>query len=57
MRRAAEAGHLEAMVELGALLATEEGGLAHSQEAHRLLQQAGQAGHRSAQIKLGRLER
>jgi len=57
LRRAAEAGHLEAMVELGALLATEEGGLAHSQEAHRWLQQAGQAGHRSAQIKLGRLER
>jgi len=54
--RAAEAGHVEAMAELGDLLAQGVGGVAHPLEARFWFQRAGQAGHQGAQIRLGQLE-
>lgn len=49
LERAAQAGHVEAMAQLGALLA---GG-----EAHPWLERAEAAGHLGAQVRLGRLPR
>jgi len=51
LRRAAEAGHLEAMAELGGLLARE-----NDPEAAPWLRRAGALGHRGAQVRLGALE-
>lgn len=49
LQRAAEAGHVEAMAELGELLAP-------SIDARAWFQRAGAAGHQGAQIRLGQLE-
>ncbi|WP_306601571.1 tetratricopeptide repeat protein [Geothrix sp. 21YS21S-2] len=49
LQRAAEAGHVEAMAELGELLAP-------SGDARAWFQRAGAAGHQGAQIRLGQLE-
>lgn len=49
LRRAAEAGHVEAMAELGALLEP-------SGDAQAWFQRAGAAGHQGAQIRLGQLD-
>ncbi|BDU72111.1 tetratricopeptide repeat protein [Mesoterricola silvestris] len=49
LQRAAEAGHVEAMAELGELLAP-------SGDAQAWFQRAGAAGHQGAQIRLGQLE-
>jgi hypothetical protein len=55
LQRAAEAGHIQAMTELGDLLAWDVAGRRDPEAARRWLQKAAQLGDVPAQVKLGRL--